>query len=333
MTDTPTPAAGPTRNVRLTGLFTLRSPLSHIGEAISTNTYLVQEPILQPDGQTEEVAVYNGNAWRGQLRDLAAEYMLQRLGNAAVPLEAFHLLFSGGKIGGDMGSLDVGKMRRTRAAVPMVSLFGGGVANMIMPGKLRVSNAYPLCQEAIPALPESLHADADRVSYRGLTVEKSFSRVDNAKNPRYQPYIQSAAELLDGPAESKGKTKRDGPADQMRMTSELLIAGVRLYTSIDCLDVTEVELGCLTSALHAFSISPHIGGQANKGHGRVTLAYNLMDLATGDEQPFLRITDGPALLAPPAEAAKAAYDQHLRSLYDAMLADQGGEIRALLGAA
>jgi CRISPR type IV-associated protein Csf2 len=335
-------------NVRLVGTFTLRSPLSHIGEAISTTSYLVQEPILQPDGALVEVFCYSGNAWRGQLRDLCASYMLERLGSPRVPLDAFHLLFSGGRIGGEQ-VVDVERARAYRRAVPMLALFGGGVGNQILPGKLRVANCYPVCREAVPVLPPELAADAAVVSYRGLTFEKSFSRKDDAKDERLRQHVadgtpprapvatapQQAA--LPGVADESvqeppaTKHERGGPADQMRMTVELLAAGARLATRIDLLDVSEVELGCLVSGLHAFSRSPHIGGQANRGHGLVALDYRLVDLDDGTETPFVAVVDGPALLAPRAADAKAAYDDHLRRAYDAFLDSQAAGIKALLG--
>lgn len=320
---------------RIHGLFTLRSPLSHIGEAISTQTYLVQEPIIQPDGQIEEVFAYNGNAWRGALRDQAASYMLARLGAegdpcARVPLDIFHLLFTGGRIGGDQ-AIDIEQSRRVRAALPMLSLWGGGIGNQIMAGKLRVSNAYPLCVEAIPVLPERWHEQAARVSYAGITFEKSFSRMDDAKREDLRVYLPAPeAALLEG-----GEQKRKGGevADQMRMTSELVAPGTRLYQEIDVLDASEVEMGALVSAIHAWSRSPHLGGQANKGHGKVRLDYRILDMDSGAEQDFIRVTgDGPCLLAAQAQAAQDAYDQHLRALYDRMLADQAQSLRGLIGA-
>ena len=157
-------------NCRIHGEFTTLSPLSHIGETISTTTYLVEEPILQPF-EIEPVFVYNGNAFRGK-GDLAATYMLEKLG-CTVSLEAFHLLFSGGRIGGDQ-SIDIEQARLMRRAVPMVGIFGGGVGNQIMPGKLRFSGSYPVCREAMPALPESMHRQAMGLSYRELTMEKSY---------------------------------------------------------------------------------------------------------------------------------------------------------------
>jgi hypothetical protein len=330
------------KHVRLTGLFSLQSPLSHIAESISTTSYLVQEPILQPDGAVEEVFTYSGNAWRGQLRDMAASYMLERLGRPQLALDAFHLLFSGGRIGGEQ-AVDVEKARRWRRSVPMLALFGGGVGNQILPGKLRVSNAYPLCKEAVPALPPQHRRVAALLTYRGMTFEKSFSRKDDAKDDRINhaldaPAAPTPAGLLPGmePSAPKGRApkkdaKDDGPADQMRMTAELLAAGVQLATEIDALDVTDVELGALVSALHRFSRSPHIGGQSSRGHGRVALSYELLDVDTGELQPFLTIDGGASLLAPPAEQAKAAYDTYLRETYDAMLQAQQPELAAMLG--
>jgi hypothetical protein len=322
---------------RIHGIFTLRSPLSHIGESLSTQTFLVQEPIIQPDGGIEEVFSYNGNAWRGALRDNAASYMLDRLGadvdqRARVPLDLFHLLFSGGRIGGEQ-AIDIEQARRVRMAVPMISMWGGGVGNQIMAGKIRVSNAYPLCIEAIPVLPERWHIEASQMSYSSCTFDKSFSRMDDTKREDLRVYLPppDSAGLIEG-KKSKNKAGTE-VADQMRMTTELVAPGVRLYQEIDVLDASEVEMGALVSAIHYWSRSPHLGGQANKGHGKVRLDYHILDMNTGEEQDFIRVTgDGPCLLARSAQVAKDAYDQHLRQLYDRMLADSRNDIRALLGA-
>ena len=72
---------------------------------------------------------------------------------------------------------------------------------------------------------------------------------------------------------------------------------------------------------------------AERGHGLVDLAYDWQDMATGERGPSLSVVEGRSLLAAPAEAAKAAYDQHLRSIYDAMLSTNGDDITKLLGAA
>lgn len=319
-----------TAHYRLSGEFTTLSPLSHIGESISTITYLVEEPILQPSGQIEPVFSYNGNAWRGQLRDLAATYMLQRLG-CTVSLDAFHLLFSGGKIGGEQ-SIDLNQARAMRRAVPMISLFGGGVGNQIMPGKLRVGSSYPVCIEAMPVLRDAYHADCLKTSYRALTMEKSYTRMDDSKNPGMMQHLPPADVLL--LESSEKKAKKDGDVStQMRMTAELLIPGVKLIHEIDLLDCNEIELGVLVSALSAFSASPYIGGQGNRGHGKVAYRSKLVNMATGESHDFVKVAgDGPARLSDIAEQAKDSYDNYLQEQYDAFLQKAQSEIAGLLSA-
>lgn len=341
------PGAPSTRWLRLQGTFTLRAPLSHIGESISTITYLSEDAVLQPDGSIEEVFAYSGNAWRGQLRDLAAAYMLDRLGGLRVPLDAFHMLFSGGRIGGDQ-SINVERARAFRRAIPLIALWGTGIGNQMLPGKLRVENCYPLCTEALPVLaPEHRERAWQAGSYRGMSYLKSFTRMDDAKNDHLRLHLlgaerdglpagDSAQPSLLGGGEAagtgaRGKAKpKDAPADQMRMTSELLAPGVVLVTEITAENATEVELGCLVSALHRFSRSPHIGGQSGRGHGLVSLHYDYLDLDTGETGPFLTVDGGPSLLSPVAAAAQDAYDEYLRQAYDAMLAREGDRIGELL---
>jgi hypothetical protein len=315
-------------NYRLFGEFTTLSPLSHIGESISTVTYLVEEPILQLSGEIEPVFSYNGNAWRGQLRDLSASYMLDKLG-LTVNIDAFHLLFSGGKIGGEQ-SIDLTYARNMRRTVPMIALFGGGVGNQIMPGKLRVGSSYPVCIESIPVLRDDYHPRCLNSSYRQLTMEKSYTRMDDSKHPELIDYVPIADQpLLEG---KKGK-KEGMVSTQMRMTSELLISGVTLVHEIDLLGVSEIELGVLVSALDNFSASPYIGGQCNRGHGKVAYYSYIVNMKTGERHDFVKVTgDGPARLSRNAEVAKASYDAHLQAQYDAFIEKSQSEISGLLGA-
>lgn len=333
-------------DIKLRGTFTLLSPLSHIGESISTASYLVQEPILQPDGTVEEVFAYSGNAWRGQLRDLAAEYLVEALGRPVLPLSAFHLLFSGGSIGGEQ-STNIEQARRLRRAIPLIALLGGGIGNNILPGNARVRQSYPLCVEALPVLPEALHVQAAQTSYRALTHTKQYTRHDDAKDARHEPRLGIAApqpeqqammlDSGDGAAAKGSKAKREPkepPATQMRYDIEVLVAGTVLATGIDVLDCTEVELGCLVSALHRFARSPHIGGKAGTGHGLVRLEYEYTssEMAPGQAEPFVRVEDGWPELSKRAQDAKDAYDAHCLELYQSFLGTEGPGIKQLLGA-
>lgn len=315
-------------NYRIYGKFITKSPLSHISEAISTNSYLVQEPILQADGEIEEVFCYNGNAWRGQLRDLCATYLIEKL-NMQVSLDAFHLLFSGGKIGGDQ-SIDIQHAKLMRKVVPMISLFGGGIGTQIMAGKLKVGNSYPLCVEALPVLDHKYHEQAEKIDYSSLTFEKSFTRFDDSKNfDHYEKVAIDDQNLL----ETKPKKKDGDVSTQMRMTSELLIAGATLAHEIDLVQVSEIELGAFVAGLAQFAQVPYIGGQSNKGHGRVDYVSKIVNMATGEEHNLVQINGGLPKLSEKAEKYKQAYDDHLVQLYNVFLEQKESEIRGLLGAA
>ncbi len=295
-------------DIRLSGKFELLSPLSHISEAISTNTYLVQEPILQKDGSLEEIFCYSGNAWRGQLRDATAKYMLDKIG-VTLPIDSFHLLFSGGKIGGDQ-VVDIEAVKIIREKIPLISLFGGGIGNQIVAGKMRVQNSYPICREAERLLPNEFMKESGNRTYRDMTQEKSFTRFDDTKNDEYRKYTHQEKEGTE--------KKKKEVAQQMRMTSELVSPGVELYTSIDIINANEKDLGALVSAISSISNSPHIGGQANKGHGRINLTYKFEILSENEPgtKDFIKIKDGHCLLSDYAKAYKNTYDLHLDTILD-----------------
>ena len=142
----------------------------------------------------------------------------------------------------------------------------------------------------MPALPEAMHAKALNLSYRELTMEKSYTRMDDSKNPQLTDALISAvdAPMLEG---KKGKKKEGEASTQMRMTSELLIPGVTLVHTIDVMDSNQVELGALVSALHRFAESPYIGGPCNRGHGRVRYQSWITNMETGEQHEFVKMGD------------------------------------------
>ncbi len=328
----------------------LLEPLSHIGESHGTDSYLDTQTIIGPEGRPVEVFSYHGNAVRGMLRDHGAKYLLDHLasGDATVqvPLDVFYLLFSGGSLGGEQ-SADIDQARRIRNAVPLLSVFGGGVGNQILPGKIRCNDLWPVCKETRHLIPERLReAPGVDLSWRVLTVERSFTRRDDGKDDNLRPYlaqnVQSA--LPQAPAqgallednsegtasEKKGREKKDAP-QQMRYTIECLAAGATLWGEIYVLDVTDVEMGALTSAIAEWSKVPFIGGQNRIGLGRVD-AEIVWRPAGGTEQPFATIRGGaPLALGLVAAAAKQAYDEFLRAYARHLEENKSSITRALMG--
>lgn len=332
-----------THNIRLDGTFTLLAPLSHIGESIGPDSFLSQDIIIGPDGQPLECFVYSGNAFRGMLRDLGARYMLDRLGGIQIPVDAFYLLFSGGSLGGPQ-SVDIDQARTYRRNIPFLSVFGGGVGNQILTGKIKVGVLYPLVQECQRILPAHLR-DPEAPSWRQWSFEKSFTRMDDAKNENLRTYLDtgmalpgqveqtlSLEEAAAKPIEGK-KKKDDEKPQQMRYSVEMLSAGAVLYQRIDLVDLSDLELGAFVSALCEFSKHPYIGGKSGTGHGLVEVEYQWRPAGTKDPAGCLARIDTDCLwLSTPAEAAKNTYDDFLMRIYNQYLEDNTSELKQLLGA-
>lgn len=285
--------------MRLEGKFTLLAPLSHIGESHSTDSYLNEEPVVQADGSVEPVFVYNGNAWRGQLRDLIAEHLCETMG-ITLPLPVFHLLTSGGSIGGNQ-VVDLAQSRALRRTLPSLSLLGGGVGTQLLPGKLTVGNGYPVCRETVRLVPEHRRPPVEHLAaYRTLTFAKSFTRRDDSKDP-----LKTEAAL--------GGARSD-EVQQMRYTVELMAAGAELYTYLELRATTDLEVGALAAGLARFAEHPFIGGKSATGHGRVALTYLDGDGLAGGARVFEADGSGGCYLCAMLADALEAYEAHLRQL-------------------
>ena len=323
--------------LRLDGTITMLSPLSHIGESLGIDSYLSTDIIIGPDGQPNECFLYSGNSFRGILRDAAAKYLLDHLGGIAIPVDAFHLLFSGGSIGGDQ-SIDIDQARMYRKLLPMFSIFGGGVGNQIMEGKLKIGSMYPLVRECQRVLPEHLRQDG-APSWKEWTYEKSYTRRDDSKQENFRDYLVSdetvkQLEVKEKPLLGEGKAPKkakEGPATQMRYTVELLAAGAVLYQRVHLQNLTALELGAFVSALEEFTKAPYLGGKSGTGHGLCEIQYDYF--LPGEKESkgkFLHVRENALWLSQPAAEAKQEYDDFLLRQYNQYLKENAAELQQLL---
>jgi len=333
---------------RLSLAWTLLSPLSHIGESVGPDSYLATQSILDPAGRPTEVFVYSGNAIRGMLRDAGAKYLLDHLSRDSivqVPLEVFYLLWSGGAIGGDQ-KIDIDQARRIRKVMPHLSIFGGGVGNQIMPGKLSVSDALPLCAETQHLLPGQWRKP-NAVSWRAMTAERSYTRTDDAKDENKRVYLidpadqlealpggQQVSMLADPDAERRRQEKRDkaqSKPQQMRYTVEVLQPGAQLWSEIDFIDLLEVELGALVAAFDEWAKRPTIGGKANVGMGRVALESHLSINTYDEPEAFLAVNQEDRFLSRRATEARDSYDDYLGKYREHLETNREGMVRLIGG--
>jgi hypothetical protein len=306
-------------------VYTLKQPLSHIGQAESTETFLNTVRVMYK-GKPTEVFAYTGNAIRGAWRDCGAAYMLDRLGNIQVPKKAFHLLFTGGTISGEQ-KIDIDAAKQMRAALPFLSVFGGGVGNQILSGKIVQTFAFPVCAETVDIIPagiDGVNYEAQAVSWRKMTDEISFTRKDDSKDILGDKYITKDIKLLSGGKDEKKKS--DEPATQMRYTVECLVPGAQLWHSLN-ITCNEIELGALVASIHKWAEKPYLGGMAGKGLGLVDANFELVD-NEGKRAPFIVLKDNALVLAEPAKSAKDQYDAQIKDLYNQYL---DGNKESLIG--
>lgn len=225
--------------------YKLRSPASHIGETASTGSYF--QTIKTSSGR---LPIITGNSVRGILRDCGAKELLDRLG-IAVDKDIFHILFSGGNLNGTV-KMDVEKAKSVRTHLPIVSIFGGGLGDMILAGKMSVGNLYPICKES-----ENITGEYSDISWKNLIDEIEYTRTDDEKDDNLTKYIENPE------AEKTAKA-----STQMRYTVQYLAVGAELVQEIILYDnCTKLEEGALMAAFAKWFSFPKMGGMANKGFG------------------------------------------------------------------
>lgn len=231
--------------------YTLKAPISHIGETASTGSYF--QTVLTSSGR---VPVVTGNHVRGQIRNCIAMHMLDTIGEttlagANVSKEMFHILFSGGNVNTAMRD-DLGKARAIREHFPAISLMGGALGDMIMGGKINVGFVWPICKET-----EEITGISSNKTWHNMIDEVEFTRMDDAKNDKLADY------MIDGTEEEKGTASQ-----QMRYSVQYLAQGTELVQEIRIMPgVTALELGALYAGLRTWFENPILGGMSAKGFG------------------------------------------------------------------
>lgn len=275
------------------GTMTALTSISHIGETHGISSKLRREKIVQENGSVEEIPVISGNSLRGILRDRGMLHMLIALGYGVkqetgevlgLSLPAFYFLFSGGALTKISGrGIDIDEARRWRDLIPLVALFGGAMGNQIMPSKVKIGKAIPICQETAHLLPKRFVNSSNLESIWELCQEEAYTRRDDEKNENLRKLIApETRKLLEARARerrSKAGTDEDvagatGQKQQMRYFVETLVAGTRLFWDIALDDVTELEFEAFAVTLAEFGRLPYIGGKSSVGHGKVAIRFD-----------------------------------------------------------
>lgn len=247
-----------------TGTYEAQAPISHgsdedFGMEIRLRTL---ELTVRDNGDTyhEAVPVISGNSLRGQLRDLLAQDLLDRLSDDGDVLEVSDTLssalYSGGSLERTAGA---GKLNRRlihgiRDNIPPLSLLGTAIEDQMIEGRVDVGQLLPVAMETN--------------SYTGRDEEKSvFEFVDTTFYTRQDDRV--------------GGRQEDEDAQQMKYDVQVLVPGTRLHHDLTLRSGhTDLDAACLGHAFDLFRERPVLGGMASRGHGTVDFGYDA-DLPDG----------------------------------------------------
>lgn len=279
----------------LEGVCTAISSISHNGgEKNGTIVQLRREKFVQPNGKVVEIPVISGNSIRGKLRDLAAIDILTKKDGIKVQVDAdsFNLLFSGGSLE-SVGekNLDIEKVRQLRKDIPMLSVLGCSIGNVILPGKVDIGKMIPICKETLHLIPEKFHGTEEiKTIWEYCQVEMNTRR-DDTKDENKREFIKPeflTADLRGG---------------QMMYHTETLVAGTRFYWKVCLRDTTDVETGAFLSILQSWANqSSQVGGNGRVGHGR--LKVDLTETSVIDSEIEFKNSDFVTYIDKAKEAKK-----------------------------
>jgi hypothetical protein len=239
---------------------TAKSSISHNGgDQNGTVTQLRREKFVQSKGKVVEVPVISGNSSRGKMRDLVAVDVLTKADETKiqVDLDSHNLLFSGGSLEslGTDKQLDLEKVRKMRADMPGLSVFGCSIGNIILPGKVQVGKMIPICKETAHLIPAKFLEGIELKSSWDLCQLEMYNRTDDTKNEHYREFLTEQAKASE-PIKA-----------QMQYHIETIVAGTVFYWKLCLTDTNDLETGAFLNILQKFANTPYVLG----GNGRVGL--------------------------------------------------------------
>jgi hypothetical protein len=224
--------------------FTIKtlSPITHT-EEVSSNISSIYRQKIVIDNTIHDIPAVHGNAIRGVMRRLTANYLCSKVGveKNSVKLDKYFILFNGGFLEKSLSFADIEEKRKLRDLMPILSVFGSAIQNEMLQGKLIVSFAVPRCKEL---------GNSD-ISYNDLTQIIRYTRLDDSEQKQ------------------EGEIK----TTQMFYDGEVLIQGSILDIEFLLDSENELEIAAFEKTLELLAEKPYIGGSSRMGHGKLDFTF------------------------------------------------------------
>ncbi|RLJ04214.1 MAG: hypothetical protein DRP08_02260 [Candidatus Aenigmatarchaeota archaeon] len=241
------------------GVITAMAPIVHFGNEKTGSTPILRTIMLYYEEIDEYVPVpyINGNAIRGRLRRLLMKDFFDNINvdTKQLPIKLYHIFFTGGALESTeetTGFIDLELRRQIRELIVPLSVLGCAIGNQMIPGKLKVGHAWPICKEYKQYLPPLLQNNPRaEMPVRTFTDEAFHTRKDDLKAERTE----------------------DEQAMQMKVDYECFIPGTQFYHWWALEFANDVEKSCFGRIIELWSVSPYIGGKTATGDGLVKFEY------------------------------------------------------------
>jgi hypothetical protein len=259
------------------------TPISHASEVQGNHSLLMTRKQRTSDG-IKDIPIVSADSMRHGLRECGATLclglagLLDRPEGPQLTEAALRLLYSGGMLTG-RGDASVIKLQRWREVcetLPIVSLMGGCVDAMMIPGKLRVSDMVLICTETATQHGGLLPEGTTLHGFRSHIEQTQRVRFDVTRDPHKQRLLSDGARTsVDGRMLAKESSREQGEIGEkdrgrpMPHSYEAVCAGSLWSWQISHDNLTEVERAILFLTLAHFFKTWRVGGKRGTGHGEL----------------------------------------------------------------
>lgn len=250
------------------------SPISQAEGVQGNHSVLMMRKQRLADGTIERIPIVSSDSMRHGLRECGAEICLGLAGlldrpEGQLTESALRLLYSGGMLTGrgDASVVKIDRWREVCETLPILSLMGGCIDAMMIPGKMQVGDLVLLCSETAG---DAYHPWRDQMDH----VQRV--RFDVTRDPHKQRLLSDGARAIvdhrllgKETARAAGDTATEDRGRPMPHSHEVICAGSLWSWELTHNTLTDVEAATLNLSLALFFHSWCIGGKRGTGHGRI----------------------------------------------------------------
>jgi hypothetical protein len=200
------------------------------------------------------------------IREPGAFYILNKCNLVGkITIEQANYLFNGGSLCESSTNSNIKKIAEMQSILPLYRLLGGSLKNQVIGGSLLVSRGMLLCQENVERLKLLTKLDIPE----NLAPAEKF--VDQYQYTRGDPEKRKDVDILLLESEL---IENDKKSTMMIYNGQTLVAGSKFLIQFVLQNVSEIEVGALLQSLYYWQENNStIGGQASKGHGKLSLSF------------------------------------------------------------